>query len=371
MIHGGPTKTDPGEDGWSIDPKVIRLRIWATDGGRELPKPEELPASGELIIGSSIAPEPCWLRLADPEKGRVSRRHAALTYERERWILRDLGSKNGIKVDGVVRSETALEPGMEIWIGGVTLVAESASSAALRGFLGRILGWRTSENLAVDVALRAIRAAAARREALVLCGESDLVSVARSLHRRFQQDRPFIVCDRNRKETRENVRSAENFEAGMAALFAAKGGAICVRHDRLPRDFGKVRIALQDPDVRVHLVVCTSKPDDAAKYRTDPIVIPRLETRTDEIVSIVSAYSDEATTEFACPRFARDEQAWVVAEESKTLPQIETATRRLAALRSEDGNITRAAAKLRMARQSLHDWIGRRRLPIPIQHEDK
>jgi hypothetical protein len=97
-------------------------------------------------------------------------------------MLCDL-SKNGTRIDGARREKMVLEPGIEIGIGGLTLIAESRSSVELRGFLARILGWRSNRIEVVDHALRSIRLAASRRVELVLRGDGDLVPIARSIHR--------------------------------------------------------------------------------------------------------------------------------------------------------------------------------------------
>src|SRR6185503_8160289 len=144
-----------------------------------------------------------------------------------RWVLRDLSSKNGLRLDGARRTEIVLEPGAEIGIGGLTLIAESMRSVALRGFLARLLGWRSDRIEVIDHALRSIRMAATRRVALILCGEGDLVPIAGSIHRHsLGHDRPFVVCDPRRRQVGATVRSAENYASGMQALAAAQGGTL-------------------------------------------------------------------------------------------------------------------------------------------------
>jgi len=56
----------------------------------------------------------CDLVIDDPN---VSRRHAELRREGERWVVADLGSTNGIKVNGQRVSEAALDAGDEITLG--------------------------------------------------------------------------------------------------------------------------------------------------------------------------------------------------------------------------------------------------------------
>lgn len=360
------TKSDAAGDDWAITDAVVRLRQWGTDRMHALPT---APAT-EWIIGSTDA---CWLHLKDP-KGRVSRRHAALRRDGDRWLIIDLGSKNGMKVDGVQRESVVLEPGAEIWIGGVTLLAESARLAALRSYLGRILGWKTRQTRAVDFALRSVRMAAARRSALVLCGEDDLVLLARSLHRRaLGPDRPFIVCDPRRKQSKDTVRNSENYTEAMPAMLAATRGSLCIWNHKRPRDFREMKLALEDPDIRVHLIVCARDPSEADMFGTTAITIPRLADRPDELTLIVEEYWKDAASELGLvhPAFTAADNDWVLKHETASLPEIEKATMRLLALRQAGGSIGRAAARLDMARQSLHDWIERRSsIPVKIASGD-
>ena len=49
----------------------------------------------------------------------VSRRHAELRRDGERWFLRDLGSSNGTRVNGVrVIEDTEVRPGDRLSLGG-------------------------------------------------------------------------------------------------------------------------------------------------------------------------------------------------------------------------------------------------------------
>jgi hypothetical protein len=62
----------------------------------------------------------------------VSRRHAELQWERGRWSLRDLGSRNGTLVDGHLVEEVELDDCAEIRIGDsiLKLVEKDAASFA-------------------------------------------------------------------------------------------------------------------------------------------------------------------------------------------------------------------------------------------------
>jgi len=63
----------------------------------------------------------CDVVVEDPN---VSRHHAELRKAEDTWSVHDLGSTNGIKVNGHKVPETALEPGDEISIGLIRLTFE-------------------------------------------------------------------------------------------------------------------------------------------------------------------------------------------------------------------------------------------------------
>lgn len=354
------TKTDATASEWSIDDIVIRVRGWASDMIRVLPA----PPTDEWMVGASPA---CALRLDDPS-GQVSRVHARLVRDLSKWLLRDLGSKNGIRLDGARRTDFVLEPCAEIGIGGLTLIAESGRSVALRGFLSRLLGWRGDRLEAVDLALRSIRLAVTRRAALVLCGDGDLVPTAQSIHRHsIGLARPFVVCDPRRRPGKATVRSAENHETGMEAFAAATGGTLCVRSQRLPRDFSEVAAALRDPACRVQLVVCAQSPAECEPFLAVPVIVPPLWSRAAELDRIILEYAEDAAGDLGTPRtdFLPVDRAWVRTHSAATLPDIEKGTLRLIAIR-ESRNISAAAARLGMAPVSLSRWVGRRELPMPV-----
>jgi hypothetical protein len=349
------TKTDLGMDGWMADDAVVRLREWGTDRAYALP--DDLGA--EVTIGSS---EACSLRLSDAS-GRLSRQHARLQSEGNRWVARDLDSKNGLRLDGVRRAKVLLEPGCELGLGGVTLIAESPRVIALRGFLARILGYSEDCAETVDLALRSVRLSATRRVALALCGDGDLVPIARGLHRfTLGDDRPFVLCDPRRRPTEEHG-ALENYTSGISALRAALGGTICVWPKRLPRDFPELTAALRDPSARVQLIACGLRPTDRKDLVSAPIEIPPLSSRADELEQVIDEYARDAGLALGIETvFNEVDRDWVRRNSAASLPEIEKGTLRLVALR-DAGNIARAAERLGMAHTSLGEWIGRRRLP--------
>lgn len=358
------TKTEPNTEEWSITDEVTRLRIWGTDR-----PPFALPANeSEGFVGVD---ETCLVRLTD-SSGYCSKQHARIYRidgDQRQWFLQNL-SKNGTWVNES-RHDDAFEirAGMELRFGGVTVIAESQHLIRLRGFLARILGWGSDNAKTVDLALRRLYMAAIHRTPIVLCSESDPVALAYSLHCIAFGEQPFVVCNPRRKETAETVRWATNVSRASEALSAAVGGTMCVVAGRLPRDFDDVYHRLEDPGMRVQLVVCSTKVIDGKSYRTKPIIVPPVRTRSADLPLIVERYADDAVIELGARRehhFKPGDRDWIVAEESKSLSTIQTATLRLVALRKA-GNVSRAAALLGMAAVSLKRWIGRRTLPMRLE----
>ena len=75
-------------------------------------------SGSRLLIGRS---RDCDLTLEDPN---ASRRHAELRNEDGSWIVADLGSTNGIKVNGRRVKEAVLQPGDELTLGLAKLTFE-------------------------------------------------------------------------------------------------------------------------------------------------------------------------------------------------------------------------------------------------------
>ncbi|HEU4734998.1 MAG TPA: FHA domain-containing protein [Kofleriaceae bacterium] len=354
------TSTDCSATEWWIDDEVIQLREWGTESIHRLP---ECPWGG-VTIGSA---DTCALRLVDPN-GLISRKHAWLERSRQSWNVHDLDSRNGIRIDGVRRSEGGLDPGAELGIGGFLLIPESRRFIKLRSFVARLLGYAPEKLEAVDLALRSIRLAVTRRMTLVLCGPGDMVLVAHAIHRRALGDsRPFVVCDPRRREGQASVRSAGNVETGLAAIKRARGGSLCVWSQRLPPDFEEVRVALRDPTTRVQLIVCMqpwqrSRPPKPNLI--DPIIVPPLHSRPDEIDRIISECAEEAAaTLLTNLTLTASDREWIVRHSAASVCEVEKGVRRILAIRQHDGDINTAARALGMARVSLERWFGRRRWP--------
>jgi pSer/pThr/pTyr-binding forkhead associated (FHA) protein len=79
-----------------------------------------------LLIGRH--PE-CDVRIESP---KVSRRHCCVATAYDRILIRDLGSRNGVRVNGRLQEEATLNPGDELAIGPILfrLEAEPEQPAA-------------------------------------------------------------------------------------------------------------------------------------------------------------------------------------------------------------------------------------------------
>lgn len=86
----------------------------------------ELPREGELVIGREAG---CGLTIED---ATVSRRHAAVRVEGGRSFVRDLGSRNGIRVQGRKVESAEIAPGDVFHVGSIQLrlVVEPPGAAA-------------------------------------------------------------------------------------------------------------------------------------------------------------------------------------------------------------------------------------------------
>jgi len=121
------------------------------------PPVAEVPARAELVLmrgGAEAGPKyplgarntigrfdpsvgPIDVDLGDlPEGSYVSRKHASITFEDGSWVIRDLGSSNGVFVlreDFEKVEEATLEDGMEVALGNARFIfrleeAETAES---------------------------------------------------------------------------------------------------------------------------------------------------------------------------------------------------------------------------------------------------
>jgi hypothetical protein len=357
-LSGTSTQTDAFASTWFHD-DVTQLREWNANTVHRIPP---MPVD-ECIIGSAST---CAIRLSD-DSGQVSRLHARLFHDQGRWRLADLGSKNGILVEGARCPEVALRPGLEVRLGGVTLIAESPLLGELRAFLCRLLGWSIEAQDAVNLALRVLRIASAGNAPLMLCGAGDLTNLARGLHDRVPRRRgPFVLCDPERKRALASVRLAANEPTAGAAISVASGGSVCVKSTHLPADFEILTRALRVPPCTVQMIICASGVEEARVFMATPITIPSLNRRAKELGRIIDDYAADAIshTPQAIP-FTSQDQRWIAEHSAESIPDIEKGTSRLVAYRAS-GSMSGAARLLGMAPPSLLRWFQARALPISV-----
>jgi FHA domain-containing protein len=99
---------------YSVDREARRLEAPPVADGRAMlvgGGKRTVLSGSRFLIGRS---RDCDLMLDDPN---VSRRHAELRKEHGAWVVADLASTNGVKVNGRRVAEQALNPGDEITVG--------------------------------------------------------------------------------------------------------------------------------------------------------------------------------------------------------------------------------------------------------------
>ena len=112
------SEPEPAEFGhtmvYSVDREARRMDAPASYGGRAMlvtGGKRTVLSGSRVVLGRS---RDCDLTLDDPN---VSRRHAELRREGGTWVVSDLGSTNGVKVNGRRVDDHPLTPGDEIVLG--------------------------------------------------------------------------------------------------------------------------------------------------------------------------------------------------------------------------------------------------------------
>lgn len=350
------TETDPCMKQGAPDDEVVQLREWGSHRAHRLPRKPESPLQVDWLVGAGAG---CATRLTDLT-GRISAHHARLLWDRGHWCLLDIGSKNGLRVDGSLQASALLTPGTEVTIGGLTLLAESPRLIRVRAFLSRLLGWAPERLGIVDEALRAIRLMQAHRAPLVLRGEGDWVTVARDLHHRvFGADRPFVLCAPRGSSMDANLRGIVTVDQGCSAIAAARGGSLCIRSNRPPVELVKIVAMLRSPSARVQLILCDDLRTDAPSALALPITIPSLLSRYEELPRVIDEYCRDAAAALGTRIDSEGEvRAWILRNASSTIPDIERAAYRLFAIRRSK-TLAEAAELLGLEARALRGWLDR------------
>jgi transcriptional regulator with PAS, ATPase and Fis domain len=180
----------------------VLLIVGSTDGG--LPSPDErvIPFETSLLVGrkevSNREPGAALLVLRDR---MVSSQHAAITRTDDGFELRDLGSTNGTVVDGVVAQPSAkLRDGSLIFLGAHAAVFRMVSiseMAAIAAELERPLGPVATVSPALAMICGKLRKLAEAGEEVLLTGETGVGKevYANAIHRASGREGRFVAVN--------------------------------------------------------------------------------------------------------------------------------------------------------------------------------
>lgn len=264
------------------------------------------------------------------------------------WEIRDLGSTNGLWLDGFRATKVPLQPGAKIQLGGLTLIAESLKFIALRSLVCRLLGWAPARQAEVDEALQNVRDTAMQRTPLILIGDGDLAPVAARLHRMtLGAEAPFFADDGGDIST---------------AIQAAGQGTLCVpSRGRERASIVADAIHAIEITARPRLVLCATKTAEAGALCAKPgrqavIVIPPLSARTEEILRIVHETAHDLVQEMGAQSsgFTMHDLERLQSIKFSGMADLEDTLRRVIAMRI--WGVTVGARKLGLKHSSLSTW---------------
>lgn len=334
------TKTNPSPLGWAITGPIVRLREAGTETTYRL-------GERALVLGTHADCDVC---LVDPA-GLVSRRHASIEVRDGITTITDLGSTNGIAVDGKPHRSAELSPCDSIQIGSKRFIAESESSIELFELVRRFLGWSPARIPEADQAMLVLRDVAHLRAALILRGPGSVVGIVRRFHEAILGPaQPFVVHDSK--------------ESGVDAQNRAYDGTLVLDGAKLPRDVQLVLVSLRLPNVRTRLVITANTAEAAAEVATMLRVVGRinlvpLRERDDELDRIVAAYAIDAARSLGASSAALGphDVEWIRKDRVETEADLETLVLRIVAVRN--WGVTEAARRLGMSHGALSRFMQR------------
>jgi transcriptional regulator with GAF, ATPase, and Fis domain len=191
VIDPGRTVTGAADGGPHRLVRAERLVVVFAPGKVEARARLLDPAGPPVVIGRE--PGDGGVTLPDRE---ASRRHAEVCFEDGGWRVRDLGSRNGVQVDGVTTAEAPLVDGRVLRIGGSVLVfssVEVAAGAPLRAEGDRLLG----ASVAMQLLRGELAQVAPRPLPVLLLGESGTGKelAARELHALSGRRGPLVTVN--------------------------------------------------------------------------------------------------------------------------------------------------------------------------------
>jgi hypothetical protein len=115
------TDANLGEGSFLVGGDVRAAEGGGPVGSLVLPNGDRVPLGDDPLTIGRLAE--CDLPLGDPN---VSRRHAEVRRQDDHFVVVDLGSTNGTRVNGAGVKERALNDGDEISVGGTTMTFETS-----------------------------------------------------------------------------------------------------------------------------------------------------------------------------------------------------------------------------------------------------
>jgi DNA-binding NtrC family response regulator len=171
--------------------RLRRMSLVVVDGpqtGKRCPLED-----GRLLVGKD---ESCDLKLMDIA---VSRHHFEIERVEDRFVIRDLGSKNGTAVNGTAIKEAFLAPGSNILAGNTALMFQAIyESAEISLQQGEEFGSLIAASLAMRSIMGLLRRAAKTGTTVLLRGETGVgkSALARAMHDEGPRSHgPFVVFD--------------------------------------------------------------------------------------------------------------------------------------------------------------------------------
>jgi DNA-binding NtrC family response regulator len=141
-------------------------------GARAEPHPRLVPVIGSLEVGRRPSSRGPVLAIDDR---RVSSRHARITRAGGRYLVDDLGSRNGTMVDGLPVTRAALEEGALLFVGGQVAVFRHLGDEALEALAEerrRPFGPVPTASGETALAIRKLRRLAPTAQELTIVGET-------------------------------------------------------------------------------------------------------------------------------------------------------------------------------------------------------
>lgn len=187
-VDADTTETAPSRRRQTLSPVELTpsLVLAFTDGGRRPPARCALPPDG-VVLGRALA----FFDGGPLCDARMSRIHAEIRPAGSTFLIRDLGSHNGLRVDGVRVQEAELSPGSVIRLGDTILVFAPARAPEAPD--PDVIG----DSAPMIAVRRAIRLIAPKPHAVLLFGETGTGKevVARALHRQRARPGRFIAVN--------------------------------------------------------------------------------------------------------------------------------------------------------------------------------